>query len=589
MNVETNRPILPVATSGDIRDYLRTLAKRFPWRFLGVLGLQASAVATALIPPRLLGAIAQDLTDHRATPQQVTWIALAIAGLAMAQALLLAFAARASAVLGELVLAELREDFVRSVLRLPLSTVERAGNGDLTTRTTRDVDAMVKSIRSAVPEVLIATVTAGMLVVATVVNGPLLALPILIVIPTLLWAGRWYLRRAGDAYLAENASWGELTEGISQSAEGARTIEAFDLARQRVHQTDDDLRRAWRAEKATLRLRTFFFPQVDGSFVILLGATLGLGGLFVLHGWATIGSLVAATVYAQMLSQQLGQLLSYVDELQVAAGSLARLLGVAQVRPDREARPATVQDERVVATSLRYSYDSSIEVLRGIDLELHPGQSLAIVGPSGAGKSTLARLLAGIHPPSGGSVTVGGVPLVELPLGDLRGHVALLTQEHHVFMGTLRENVVLADPAATDARVRDALMAVDAWRWVEQLPAGLDTMVGSGQHRITAAQAQQVALARLIVADPHTLVLDEATSMLDPTSVRNLERSLKALLDGRTVVSVAHRLQVSRDADRIAVVRDGLIVELGSHQELIEAGREYAELWKSWQGSDKAS
>ncbi|MER5336588.1 ABC transporter ATP-binding protein [Micromonospora sp. NPDC002717] len=589
MNVETNRPILPVATSSDIRDYLRTLAKRFPWRFLGVLGLQASAVATALIPPRLLGAIAQDLTDHRATPEQVTWFALAIAGLAVAQALLLAFAARASAVLGELVLAELREDFVRSVLRLPLSTVERAGNGDLTTRTTRDVDAMVKSIRSAVPEVLIATVTAGMLVVATVVNGPLLALPILIVIPTLLWAGRWYLRRAGDAYLAENASWGELTEGISQSADGARTIEAFDLARQRVHQTDDDLRRAWRAEKATLRLRTFFFPQVDGSFVILLGATLGLGGLFVLHGWATIGSLVAATVYAQMLSHQLGQLLSYVDELQVAAGSLARLLGVAQVRPDREARPATVQDERVVATSLRYSYDSSVEVLRGIDLELHPGQSLAIVGPSGAGKSTLARLLAGIHPPSGGSVTVGGVPLVELPLGDLRGHVALLTQEHHVFMGTLRENVVLADPAATDARVRDALMAVDAWRWVEQLPAGLDTMVGSGQHRITAAQAQQVALARLIVADPHTLVLDEATSMLDPTSVRNLERSLKALLDGRTVVSVAHRLQVSRDADRIAVVRDGLIVELGSHQELIEAGREYAELWKSWQGSDKAS
>ncbi|TYC21223.1 ABC transporter ATP-binding protein [Micromonospora sp. MP36] len=565
------------------------LAKRFPWRFLGVLGLQASAVATALIPPRLLGAIAQDLTDHRATPEQVTWFALAIAGLAMAQALLLAFAARASAVLGELVLAELRENFVRSVLLLPLSTVERAGNGDLTTRTTRDVDAMVKSIRSAVPEVLIAMVTAGMLVVATVVNGPLLALPILIVIPTLLWAGRWYLRRAGDAYLAENASWGELAEGISQSADGARTVEMFDLARQRVHQTDDDLRRAWRAEKATLRLRTFFFPQVDGSFVILLGATLGLGGLFVLHGWATIGSLVAATVYAQMLSHQLGQLLSYVDELQVAAGSLARLLGVAQVRPDREARPATVQDERVVATSLRYSYDSSVEVLRGIDLELHPGQSLAIVGPSGAGKSTLARLLAGIHPPSGGSVTVGGVPLVELPLGDLRGHVALLTQEHHVFMGTLRENVVLADPAATDARVRDALMAVDAWRWVEQLPAGLDTMVGSGQHRITAAQAQQVALARLIVADPHTLVLDEATSMLDPTSVRNLERSLKALLDGRTVVSVAHRLQVSRDADRIAVVRDGLIVELGSHQELLEAGRESAELWKSWQGSDKAS
>jgi ABC-type multidrug transport system fused ATPase/permease subunit len=183
-------------------------------------------------------------------------------------------------------------------------------------------------------------------------------------------------------------------------------------------------------------------------------------------------------------------------------------------------------------------------------------------------------------------VTVGGVPLVELPLRELRGHVALLTQEHHVFMGTLRDNVVLADPSATDARVREALEAVGAWSWVERLPAGVDTPVGSGQHMITAAQAQQVALARLLVADPHTLILDEATSMLDPSSVRSLERSLRALLDERPVVSIAHRLETGRDADRIAVVRDGVIAELGSHVELLARGGGYAELWRSWQGSD---
>jgi ABC-type multidrug transport system fused ATPase/permease subunit len=207
-----------------------------------------------------------------------------------------------------------------------------------------------------------------------------------------------------------------------------------------------------------------------------------------------------------------------------------------------------------------------------------------VVGPSGAGKSTLGRLLAGIHPPREGRVDVGGVRLVDLPLDTLRKEVALVTQEQHVFVGTLAENLRLARPHATDERLRDALAAVDALEWVELLPDGLETVVGTGGYPLTPAQSQQLALARLVLADPHTLVLDEATSLLDPRAARHLERSLGSVLEGRTVVAIAHRLHTAHDADRVAVVEDGTISELGSHDELVAAGGSYASLWESWNG-----
>lgn len=576
------RTILPVADKPQVRGYARELLRRHFRHLSGVVGLHGLAALAGLGAPILLGRLVKGVTEGT-TLGRIDRIALGLLAFVVAQAMLTRFAALASAKLGEKVLAELREDFVDRVLAIPLSIVERAGTGDLVTRTSRDVAALAHSVRRGVPETLIAIVTILLTGGALVWLSPLLALPCLAGVPILVAGTRWYLRRATPAYLRENATSAEMIDGLSETVEGARTTEALGVAGRRTERTEHDLRENYRAERATLRLRSIYWPIADMGFMIPVASTLLFGTWFYLEGWVRLDHAVTAVFLVQQLIEPVDRLLSWMDELQVGGASLARLLGVSMVADDREATGVRPVDERLTAEDVRYSYVPGRDVLHGVDLSIAPGERLAMVGPSGAGKSTLGRLLAGIDAPRTGRVTVGDAPLVELPFEDLRGHVALVTQEHHIFLGTVRENLALARPAATDDEITSALAAVDALDWVEELPAGLDTMLGSGKHEVSPAQAQQLALARLVLADPHTLVLDEATSLIDPRSARHLERSLAAVLQGRTVVAIAHRLFSAHDADRVAVIEDGRIAELGSHDELVAAEGSYAALWRSWQ------
>ena len=579
---------LPVAEMSSVRTHTVRLLRQHRRQLSLVLGLHTLAAVAALAAPRIVGLLVDTVTQQ-GDVESVNGLAGALAVAVAVQTVLTWFARRASFRMGEDFFAELREQFMTRVVSLPLSTVERAGTGDLVSRTTNDVEALSYVARFGIPSIFVAAVTVTITVVAAFLTGWMVALAIVVGFPLLWFSTRWYLRYAPDGYLRERATYAVMNGVVTETVDGSRTVDALRLRRRRRARIDRAIGDAYDAEMYTLRLRMWWFPQVEVAYLLPVAVTLLWGGVLVANGQTTVGTVTAVALYVQALAMPLDELLMWLDEIQVAATSLARVIGIADVPPDRSATGETPRDMHLEVDDVRYAYRAGRDVLKGVSLDLVPGERLAIVGPSGAGKSTLGRLMAGIDGPRTGRVDVGGVRLVDLDLDRLRGEVALVTQEHHVFVGTLEDNLLLARPGASQDALLAALEAVDARVWALGLPRGLETVVGSGGHQLTTAQAQQLALARLVLADPHTLVLDEATSLLDPRAARHLERSLAAVVSGRTVVAIAHRLHTAHDADRVAVVEDGLVTEVGTHDELIETDGAYAALWRSWQDEPRMS
>ncbi|MEZ0165053.1 ABC transporter ATP-binding protein [Kineococcus sp. LSe6-4] len=585
------RTTLPVADREHVLRDVRRLLRQHRDPGLRMLALHALAAVAGLAGPFLLGRLVDDVvaavregTAFEVVAGRIDVAVAVLVAAVVAQAVLARLARKRSLVLAEGVFAQLREEFLTRATALPLSVVEQAGTGDLVSRTTNDVDALSYTVRYGAPAILVAFVTSVLTVVAAVFSGPLVALAILAGFPGLFLATRWYLRRAPQGYAAERAEWGRISTTLGENVENVRTVEALGLAGHRVRLVDDVIGATVRRERYTLSLRTVWFPSIEMSYLVPVVVALLWGGFLVRHDLQTIGQVTTVVLYLRQLVGPVNELLAWWDELQVGQASFARVVGLSAVEPDRTPLPAEPASDVVHADAVGFAYTPGRPVLHGVSLELEPGERLAVVGPTGAGKSTLGRLIAGINAPTDGSVQVGGAEVTGLPLDELRSRIALVTQERHVFAASLRDNVALAAPGSSEEQVLEALAAVDARDWVLALPEGLDTAVGENGLTLSAAQAQQVALARLVLADPHTLVLDEATSLLDPNAARHLERSLAAVLEGRTTVAIAHRLHTAHDADRIAVVEGGRITELGTHAELVHAGGSYGRLWRSWHG-----
>ena len=595
---------LPVADAAGVRRAAWRLIGRERGAFTRILVLNVLATVAGLVGPWLLGLIIDDVQANSGGPGatgggsgghgdvgRIDRLALLILVSALVQLFLTRHARYLAARFGQRLSAHVREQFLDRVLGLRAADVERADAGDLTMRGSGDVDTVATIMRDAAPDVLIAGLQALLVVVAVFIVDPLLGACGVLGLAGIVVAARWYLRRARSAYLELGASNSTLAEVLVTTAQGARTVEVLGLQRRRIEASAAAIEQGRHSRLRALALRSVLYPVIDVSYVLPFVGVLLVGGALYDHGMISMGAVVTSALYLRQLSGPLETMQIWIDTLQSGAASFARLEGLSALSTapgSAETAAAEPADERIEVRGVHFGYDGGRDVLHGVDLEIRPGERLAIVGPSGAGKSTLGRLLAGIDAPRVGSVAVGGVPVVELMPDQLRRHIVLVTQDLHVFHASVRDNLRVAKPAAPDAELHAALLAVGADAWADELPDGLDTDVGPTGHRLSSAQAQQLALARVVLADPHTVILDEATALLDPTTARATERALSAVLKGRTVLAIAHRLHTAHDADRVAVMADGRLTEIGTHEQLVSLGGTYARLWSSWHGDETA-
>ncbi|MFF4942800.1 ABC transporter ATP-binding protein [Streptomyces rubiginosohelvolus] len=607
---DTGAELLPIATPARTRAALRTLIRPDRGLALTGIGILVAATAVGLLVQPLLGRIVDIVADGRPAGDLTLPVVLLVA-VAVVQGLTTTLGLTRIARLGETVLARLRERFVERALNLPADRLERAGAGDLTARVTGDVARVAEAVRSALPEmarsVLAIVLTLGALALLDV----RFLLAALLAVPVQLLTARWYVRRALTLYADQRVANGAQQQQLLETIGGAVTVRGHRLEEQHTERSAGRSRKAVDLTMRSVNLVLGFYGRLHIAEYIGLAAVLIAGFWLVRDGAVSIGTATAAALYFHSLFGPVNAALVLLDDAQSAAAGLARLVGVTDLADQPEpaagepgagkaaagepeagkAAPASVPRQRIASSeaavtvhAVSHAFGPGRPVLHEVSLTLEPGEHVALVGTSGAGKSTLARIVAGVQEPTSGTVTApagtgsGAAGAGEHP-------VVLVTQEVHVFTGTLAEDLRLARPDASDADLRTALATVHALEWAEALPDGLATVVGEGGHRLDPARAQQLALARLVLADPALAVLDEATAEAGSAGARVLERSAEAALAGRTALVVAHRLTQAVAADRVVVLEAGRVVESGPHDELRDADGPYAALWRAWSGS----
>jgi ATP-binding cassette subfamily C protein len=598
---------LPVASARVVwREARRSLGRR--WWLLAALVVVLLVAATAgLVAPLALGAVVDAISTGTADAPLVWTLGAAMAGAIVIGSVFAAAGVVIGSRLFESMLADLRERMVDTAFTLPQSQVERAGTGDLIARAGDDVAAVAEAIPNVVPALTGSLFTIAVTVVGMAVIDPWYALALAVIVPVHALAVRWYLRRAPSVYAAERAAMADRAQQLLDSLHGLETVRAYGLGRRHA---DRIAASSWAVVRWAMQARAIqntFFARLNFAEYLGMAGLLVVGFVLVATGNGTIGATTAAMLLFLRLFDPINYLLFVIDELQSALASLGRIVGVIAAVPDARAgsrddgpvtdAPAGSRASRPVPDAPRgsradgpvpaaaadasatlafrgvhHSYTPGHEVLHDITLTLRPGETVAVVGASGAGKSTLAALAAGIHVPDDGDVVRPREP----------GATVLVTQEVHVFDGTLRDNLTLARPGASDADLTEALRGIGASALLDDFAEGLDTPVGAEAASVTPSQAQQLALARVRLADPRLVILDEATAEAGSTDAGRLDHAAAAVLEGRTGLVVAHRLSQAASADRVVVMARGRVVELGTHAELLARDGEYARLWAAW-------
>ena len=580
--------ILPVATGRETWTWLRRELRSRAGSGLLTLVVGLVAAATAVLPVYVLGVLVDRIIDG-SPPSVIVMIAVIVTTAAVIGGLASGLSNYFIGRLGAIALADLREAGVERALSLPTATVERVGRGDVLSRVSTDVATIGKAVTDVIPTMYASILLAVLSLVAMVGLDWRLGLAGAIAVPLYVFALRWYLPRSAPRYAEERRAIAERSQVLMESMIGSATVHAYDMHVEHQTAIKTASARVRDISLAVFTLFTRFVGRINRAEFIGLTVILVAGFWLVKNGGGTVGQTTAAALLFHRLFSPISELLFTFDEAQDAGASLARLVGLVTMPLDstrargRSTAPGSEpRDASLDLEDLHFGYDGEHTVVHGVSIRLEPGRRVALVGSTGAGKSTVAGIAAGALAPQRGVVRVGGVDVASLTPEQRRRHIAIVSQEVHVFAGALIDDLRLAKPDATEDQVHDALRAVGADEWVASLDDGLDTVVGEGGHELTSAQAQQLALARLMLADPTVAILDEATAEAGSQGARELERAAAAVTAGRTTLIIAHRLTQAASADRVIVMAHGRVVEEGSHHDLVAAGGRYAQLWRAW-------
>ncbi|AXK44710.1 ABC transporter ATP-binding protein [Brachybacterium saurashtrense] len=579
--------LLPIA---DARTAMRFMGARLREHWVATavtLLVNIGGAVAAAILPRLIGSAVDVVADGGST-DRIWALGGQILAVGAVQALLMALGWWLISALGQRILAGMREQVIDRALDLPAQTMEATGIGDALSRVADDVDVAARAVNNLVPNLI----QLGFLVVITLVGmatlSPWLLLMVVVIVPMYAVAATWYLRRTAPIYRRERIAMGARAQGLLSAIHGIPTVHAYGIERRETRHVAVLSETAAVLNMKVMYLVSRLVMVLNVPENLALAMVLLFGFVMVQAGGAPVGLVTAAAVYLVTLFWPMMAVIFNLDEVQSALASLSRMVGVI-TSIDPASSPGHERPEdasiRLEQVSHAYGEDEHGEeriVLRPLDLDIAPGEVVSLVGASGAGKSTLAAILAGTLVPRHGRVLHGGADLARAELEAVRTHASIVSQDVHVFRGTLREDLQLAAPRADDEQLRRALRRVDALAWVDRLPKGLDTEVGEKGERLTAEQSQQLALARIALQDPAVLILDEATADEGSSGARVLERAALEVARGRTTIIVAHRLSQARVADRILVMADGAVVEQGSHEQLVAAGGAYSRLWEAW-------
>ena len=490
---------------------------------------------------------------------------------------------------GESFLRELRLKVFAAMQRQSMEFYDRNKAGVLVARMTADIETMGELIQWGLLQFLASGFLVVMAVVVLFSLSWHLTLVVLIVFPVIVVASVKFQRDSNTAYLTVRERVGQNLGTLQEGIAAVRVIQAYAQEDNQIKRFERSNRSLFDSHVRSIRISTWYFGLVEFSGVIATSLVVGIGGWLVHRDTVSLGTVVAFILLLSSLFDPVQQLSQLYNGVQSAAAALHKLFAILDATPEVDEAPDAVAlpaRGSLAVSAMSFTYASGNKpALEQVDLVVRDGERIALVGPTGAGKSTLAKLMARLYDPTAGSVTFGGTDLRRATHASLRQRIVVVPQEGFLFNGTIRDNVRLARITSTDAEVDAALQRLGIFDHFDRLPEGLDTQVRERGSRLSAGERQLVALGRAALVDPAVLVLDEATSNLDPGTEAEVEAALENLMRGRTTIVVAHRLTTVQRADRIVVVDKARIAEVGTHQELLALGGKYAALARAWEKS----